>query len=290
MRSARFRSTINATVAAIFLLSVFSAHAAIINIPEEQPTIQAGIDIAAESDTVLVAPGTYFENLDLREKSITLASHYLTTADTTYMHETVIDGRNGGSCLRIVNKRTASSPTVTGLTLQNGTDIQPAGPFYRPGCGVYCILADPIFDHLVVRGNHAGILGSGGGLYFSNSSPVLRNMYVHYNRAAYAGTGIYLETSQPVLENVYIFYNKGAGGALEFVECVSAKCQNVIITRNNYSALNIGNSNVELSRVKIIDNIRELMAITGSKVNVINSTIVQSENDHDGIIIYSSNQ
>ncbi len=191
------------------------------------------------------------------------------------MHETVIDGSNGGPCLWIVNEKTASSPTVSGLTLQNGTDFRPHSPYYRPGCGVYCILADPIFDHLVVRGNNAGILGIGGGLYFQDSKPVLRNMSVYGNSASYDGSGIYLETSQPVLEQVSLYDNRGGGG-LEFVECEYAKCQNVIITRNHDSALYIGNSNVELNRVKIIDDVNKLMSIGGSQVQIVNSTIVQT--------------
>ena len=59
----------------IYLLFAFLS-ATTINIPADYSTIQEGINASVDGDTVLVAQGTYSENLIL-EKEIVLASYAL---------------------------------------------------------------------------------------------------------------------------------------------------------------------------------------------------------------------
>ena len=78
--------------ASLALLLVFAlaneTKAATIHVPADQPTIQAAIDAAAGGDTVLVAPGTYYEDINFNGKIITVTSEQGAAA-------TVIDA--GGS-------------------------------------------------------------------------------------------------------------------------------------------------------------------------------------------------
>ena len=57
---------------ALFLLCPPSQ--ATVHVPADFPTIQEAIDAAASHDTILVAPGTYVENLDTLGKDLTLRS------------------------------------------------------------------------------------------------------------------------------------------------------------------------------------------------------------------------
>lgn len=105
----------------------FCSYAAIINIPDDQPNIASGIDSASSGDTILLAPGTYFENIVLR-KDLTIASRFLTTGDTSFIRSTIIDG--GSNTIIEIFPPVTQATSIIGLTIQNGDDgIMAEAPF-----------------------------------------------------------------------------------------------------------------------------------------------------------------
>ncbi len=97
----------------------------IIHIPADAPTIQQGIDQAQTGDTVLVAEGTYYENISFKGKAITVASEFLMDADTSHISKTIIDGSqhtnpDSGTVVYFVNGETKNS-VLFGFTITGGS-------------------------------------------------------------------------------------------------------------------------------------------------------------------------
>ncbi len=147
------------------------AFATIINIPDDYPTIQEGIDSSTDGDTVLVQPGTYVENINFNGHNITLGSLFLTTRDTTYISQTAIDGDSSGSVVTF-EAGEDSSTILTGFTIQNG--------FSEGGGGIYCENSNPIINKNRIVGN----IGCwGGGIACQSSNPIIMDNYIYENMA-----------------------------------------------------------------------------------------------------------
>jgi hypothetical protein len=150
--------------------------------------IQEAIDAAVNGDTVLVWPGVYYENLDFKEKSLTLGSLTLTTGDIAYRNQTIIDGNYNGSCIRIIGRIGLLYPefVINGFTLQHGNG-------FTGGCMRILSSKGSLIDCLIQ--DNESLNGSGGlsvtdtDLYLSNT--IIRNNY-SYSSGGGIGTGLSL--------------------------------------------------------------------------------------------------
>ncbi|MBN2008898.1 right-handed parallel beta-helix repeat-containing protein [candidate division KSB1 bacterium] len=208
-------------IAMISLLLVNSlVFAAIIQVPDMAPGIQAGIDMAVESDTVLVAPGTYFENINFNGKNIVVASHFIWDNDPNFIYSTIINGSqptqpDTASCVLIISGED-STAVLEGFTLTAGT-----GTKWRDEHG-------------------AGTYTEGGGILITLSSPTIRNNRIVNNEAirmssgttSAGGGGIRIGDGSPLVENNYIANNKGMYGGGIVLNYASAKVRNNIIVNN----------------------------------------------------------
>ena len=165
-------------------------------------SIQAGIDSSSSGDTVLVYPEAYHENIRFNGKNIVLGSLFLTTADSSYISSTTIDGSAWGPVVSLEYGED-STTLVIGFTIQNGRAWQ--------GAGIYCYNSSPTLDHLDVRGNEASVRGGGISCYW-NSNPHLTHVTVRDNSAPEGG-GIYCyHNSSLDLENSTISGNDANEG------------------------------------------------------------------------------
>ncbi|MCF7913395.1 MAG: hypothetical protein K9M99_12785 [Candidatus Cloacimonetes bacterium] len=125
----------------IFISLTILCFADTINVPDDQSTIQNGINAAVDGDTVLVQPGTYLENINFSGKNIRLTSLYSTMQDTSYISDTVIDGNQNGTVV-LINSGENSDAVISGLTITNGNS--PTG-----GAGMYIENSAPTLENLI---------------------------------------------------------------------------------------------------------------------------------------------
>ena len=88
-----------------------------ITIPGDYPDIQSGILSAQNGDTLILEPGIYIGEHEITDKSLTLASRFLLSGDTTYISATTIDG---DSTYRILTVTGTEHVLISGLTLSHG--------------------------------------------------------------------------------------------------------------------------------------------------------------------------
>ncbi|MCG3179652.1 MAG: hypothetical protein BIFFINMI_01993 [Phycisphaerae bacterium] len=126
----------------------------VVRVPQDQPTLQAALDAAADGDTVLLSPGRYEGPATIGAKAVTLASLFLTTGDAGAIERTIIDG-TGKRCALDVTDKCKPATRIVGLTLRGGSD------------GITC------HARCEIRNNH--FVGCGDGVDYEGGGGVCRD-------------------------------------------------------------------------------------------------------------------
>lgn len=195
---------------------------AILRVPSEYAAIQAAIDAATDGDSVLVASGTYVEQIDFRGKAITVESEEGSEVTT-------IDGNEQGPVVTFENGEDWKS-VLRGFKITNGWTRRLRDRF-DVGAGIFIRDASPFLEdlHVTTNGVDRWAPGKyyyvyGQGIYAENSAFTLRHSRVSGGYVCYdcgtveAGGAIYLTGSSARIEwcevSGYVSSYGDGGGAI----------------------------------------------------------------------------
>jgi len=214
------------------------------------PTIQSAIDGSTEGDTVLILPGVYNENLNMRGKNIILTGLHLLEEEPLYIENTIVDGQGKWSVI-VINKGESEDCIINGLTLRNGVGVDSGGEKYVKGGGIYC----------------------------TNSTPTLRNLIMSSNRAE-IGSAIYFSEAKANLENVIINDNKSTNISIRnSVYCSNCEVNLKMVTIRNSEGIGLniqGSSEVVLSDLSIINNSAGGCRLFNSRINEFKNNVLSN--------------
>jgi len=150
-----------------------------LKVPSAYSTIQAAIDAATTGDTVLVADGTYTENLII-DKDITIISE-------NGAEKTIIDGGKITHVIAISSSTTRDC-VLDGFTVTNGGNANGDSDDGAGGINVWG--GSPTLRNLIITGNRRE-KWSGGGIHVNNNgNPLVEGCTIKENYAEDGGGGI----------------------------------------------------------------------------------------------------
>ena len=286
--------------------NIFS-YAAVIEVPADQPSIQAGIDAAKDGDTVLVADGIYRGegnvNIDFKGKQIIVKSE-------NGPKTTIVDCQSKFNTRGFIFQNQETNDVVLeGFTVTHGN--------HEDRGGIYCSYSAPTIKNCYILSNK-------GGIYCVDSNPKIIDSDISYN---HSGAGVSFnrhpetdfddgQINRPRLINCIVSENDGTGifsfdgASVEIIDCIVSKNKNRGIVSDFFSGVYIrycqilhntggGIKGTEYSGLNIFDSIIKyntaengggISCSPTSRLRVIGCVIAEniaSENG-GGIDIYSS--
>jgi len=240
-------------ITTIIMICTTGAFSQIINIPNDQPTIQEGINVSNDGDTVLVAEGNYDENINFLGKAITVASRFIIDENESHIDSTIIDGSqftnpDSASVVTFCSGEDTTS-IIKGFTIQGGGGMVNTYWGYRSGGGINCWESGAKIIHNKIINNqisdpslNVGGAGIGTGMVDGDHWVIIKNNVIS-NNSSFAnaesafGGGVYIVLNgilkNNTIENNYC-YNAGTmadGGGIE-VDQIPGSLIEVVIIKN----------------------------------------------------------
>jgi len=215
--------------------------AVLLNGTGDAPTIQAAVDSAFSGDTVLVHPGTYYEQVKVLTKNIVLRS-------SAGPEETIIDGSLLEETVVIYASNLGGK--LQGFTIQNGGKLGSPGNLTVVGGGIRMENSSASIVENVIRRNVATVGGgvsvsatiqpetrfpkllfntiednvcgwNGGGINVGQVNAVVLGNVIRGNQAAFDGGGLYARApwagSLEIRSNQFVRnVARDHGGGIEF--------------------------------------------------------------------------
>lgn len=188
-----------------------------IGVPQDFNTIQEAINAAQSGDEIVVSPGFYQENIDFLTKNIRLRS--LNFLDPNCVAQTVIDGNDVNSCIKILSGQDEST-AVAGFRLQNGHGQFGGGIHVGNSVGPV-LMYNYITENNAFKPQGSTTGGYGGGIDCRSYSyaEVVNNTIID-NFAEVAGGGVHVGPgSSCLIQNNSILENRTIGEAGGGIYC-----------------------------------------------------------------------
>ena len=222
----RVQRVIGNLLVALGVMAVAATAAAdIINVPGDQPTIQAGIDAAVDGDEVVVAPDTYMESITFNGKAITVRSTDPT--DAAVVVSTIIDGTGFFHVVQCVSGEGADT-VLSGFVITGGTADGVGLPDNRGG-GMLNIGSSPTVTNCTFSVNTADV---GGGMFSFDGSPTVSNCTFSGNTANQFGGGM----SNGIFSNSTVTNCTFSGNVAQFGGGMANITINPAVSNSTFSA------------------------------------------------------
>ncbi len=276
-------------------------------------TIQDGIDAA--STCVVVAPATYYENLDFDGVAVTVLG-------AQGAANTIIDGGASGPVVSFDDGEAADS-VLTGFTLTNGSGYESVTTTsyscgsgstctdtYTSYCGggVYIDGSEPTLSDLIIQDNDLTttvdyVVGDdnyyhfsyGGGICVLGSTVEIEQVDLRYNFAEDGG-GLYADSTSDVsLKQGYVVGNTAVSGGGFQVDGGDLTLTNVSATFNEASTTGGGvyaiDASVAITNCTLGEDDSPIgggLYLSGTSAGIVRNSIISGANTGEGVLVDST--